>query len=54
MRLFEKWLQYEAPPRLRLDLAFEKLRLENKSFNSNMVVRLSKNGMMRRAFLAFS
>lgn len=54
IRLFKNWLQGHTHEELELAIKMDDLIRSNKEFNKNLITKLSKDSLLRRAFIAFS
>lgn len=55
-KLFKGWVEDSAPQELRQELkvALQDLLAKNGKFNNSLIISLSKEQMLRKAFIAFS
>jgi hypothetical protein len=53
LRLFQSWIDDHSPPELGLKRALESL-LDSGKFNNNLIINLSRDQLLRKAFLGFS
>ena len=55
-KLFQSWVEESSPleARLRLKIALEVLGKAFRKFNNNLIIGLSKDPLLRRAFILFA
>lgn len=55
-KLFKGWVEDSAPQELgqELKVALQDLLAKNGKFNNSLIISLSKEQMLRKAFIAFS